>query len=88
MITEAILIAVGFLLDGILLLFPNLPFPFQSQLDSASGFIGSKLGMVNSSFPLSEALAVVSWTVQYVLPALILFVIVRWVYAHIPAVGS
>lgn len=88
MIVELLLSAVKLLLTGMLLLFPDVPMPFASERAQFASFVGGRLGLINTAFPIDSALLVVTWTLTYVLPILVTFIIVRWIYAHLPVVGS
>lgn len=70
------------------ILFPDLTFPWDTEVHDLAVFVGSHLASINAVFPVSESLVVVSWSVSYLAPIMLTFLLVRWVYAHIPVIGS
>lgn len=88
MIVELILDGVYGLLYAISTIFPDVAFPWTSELEDLATLIGTHLGYVNGVFPVSELLVVLSWCALTLLPVVITFMCVRWSYAHLPVIGA
>lgn len=88
MIVEALLSVVGFILSALDAIVPDVPVPFSSELSSFATFIGSNLGGLNEFLPIVEIGVVLGWALTVYLPFVVTYVVVRWVFAHVPQVGG
>jgi len=88
MITEALL-GLGELLLGIIAaLLPAVgPMPWDALLDDVDVWahgIGAMAGPADQWLPISDAIAALDFLVTVWLPPVLVFLVVRWVYAHLP----
>lgn len=88
MIVELLLDAIYGVLYALSIIFPDVEFPWTDELDDLAILIGTHLGGVNEVFPVAELVTVISWCAGTLLPVFLTFVVVRWVYAHVPVIGS
>lgn len=88
MIVEGLLTVIGLLLSGLDAIIPDVATPFQSELEDFAIFVGSNLGGLDQFLPITEIAVAVSWGLVVYLPFVIGFVVFRWIFAHVPAVGS
>lgn len=88
MIVELLLTVVGVLLTSVAFLIPDVVMPFTDELHDLAVFVGSNLGGLNSFLPVTEVAAVLGWCMTVYLPFVVGFVVVRWVWSHIPGIGG
>lgn len=87
-ITEALLTVIGLLLAGLDAIIPDVDVPFDTELADFAEFVGANLGGLDNFLPITEVAVVVGWALTVYLPFVVAFVVVRWVFSHIPAVGG
>lgn len=84
----ALLSVVGFILAGLDAIIPDVPIPFETELDAFAVFVGANLGGLNAFLPVVEVGVVLGWALTVYLPFVVSFTIVRWVFSHVPQIGG
>lgn len=87
-IVKLVLDAVALLLSGLDALVPDLTLPYLEEVEDAVEWAGSKVAFVAPVLPVAELATVTAWIASTYLPCWFVFVVVRWVYAHIPVIGA
>lgn len=92
MVVDAILSLLSSIFGLIGDLLPDVgALPFASYLEDAGDVfrhIGESCGPLNGFLPLTELFTVVGWLVTFYLPLVLLYLGVRWLYAHLPWLGK
>ena len=76
--------AVGGALNALFSVLPTVTMP---TVTGPAGF-GGDLVWINWLFPASETLGYLVWTFTYVFPAVAAYVVINWVYRHLPNVAG
>lgn len=87
MITDAILWVLESLLSLLLAPLPDGTFSLDS-LPSLSTWVQTNLAPINAVLPLSDMAAAIELVVLVWLPAAGVYLLVSWVYRHLPVVGG
>lgn len=88
MIWKLILPAISALFAGLDLLIPDLELPYLDEAEDAAEWLGSSVGFLQPVLPIDTLATFFAWTVSTYLPCWFVFVVVRWLYAHFPVIGS
>lgn len=88
MIVEGLVWAMAQLITGVTFLLPDLEIPYSTELLDFAALIGSYVGMLNSVIPVAEAGVFLGWVFAVWLPVYLSFIVARWVWAHLPVIGS
>lgn len=61
---------------------------YIADAESGATWAGSMVGFLSPVLPVSTLADFAAWMVATYLPCWLLFVTVRWVYAHLPVIGN
>jgi len=88
MIVDLLLDLVGFIIDGIVLLLPQVAIPKWSDVMDAAPWVNQALYAYDGLLPISEVIEFYRWTLTVWAPGFIAYVSIRWVWSHVPMLGS
>lgn len=88
MIVQALVEGVLYVLTALLEAIPDVTLPFGNYPDRFAQEIGGALGSLDAVVPVTEASVVVGWFLVSYVPIVVTFVVVRWVYEHLPVIGN
>lgn len=88
MIPDLLLSLVGLFVAALVLLLPQAEIPFWDQAmgfaDNLSGFVFA----LNGLLPMDDYVEFVRWMALTWIPGWATFLIVKWIWAHVPVLGS
>lgn len=87
MITEAVTVALLFVVEFVVGLLPDDPVSWPSAAGLGED-LGAYAGPLNKVLPLVEFVTMVTVTVTVVLPALIVYKTVMWLWGVVPKPGG
>jgi len=90
-VVDAVIALAALLLSGLAAVMPTLDSAWSSarpDFDDWGSALGERVGPIDSLIPMSEVFSLLDVTFTYVLPAVVLYSVVHWVYAHLPMVGK
>lgn len=88
MITEAFLNVLGVIVRAIDALIPALEIPYADEVTDLAAWAGTQMGFLDPVIPIATVAAAFGWIVTTYVPLWFAFVVIRWVYSHIPVVGG
>jgi hypothetical protein len=89
LITQWIINLVLVLLRPIFNLLPHIDLsPIQNAASNGGILAGQYAGKFNGIFPVQEFFNLASWFATYVEPAAIAYLLISWVWRHIPEIGG
>lgn len=88
MITEAVVRTLAAALSGLTSLLPDVDLPYDSELDALASQIAGSLGVLDSFFPVYETATFLAWAFTVWLPVVLSFLVAKWVWQHLPVIGS
>lgn len=90
MITKWLIQLVRWILTPVFGLLPagTLPWLNAGDYTGTTTFVGQKLGGWDGLFPIVSMFEVLARTVAILLPAIMLYKLVNWIWKHIPTIGG
>jgi len=88
MIVQGLLNVVGLIFAGLAAALPDVDFPFAGSLEDFAVTVGQYANGLDGFLPVSEMAVAVTWALTVYLPFVVTFVIVRWVFQHVPQIGG
>lgn len=88
MITDALLDIVGFVLSGISALLPDVEIPMWDEVLGFADTVNGWLFAFDGWLPLRDLATAIRWIAAVWVPGYLTFNIVRFVWAHVPVLGS
>ena len=87
MIFRVLIEAVATLLSAVFGVFPDMPVPYFSEVDTSTARgIGQGMGAVDPFVPVKEMVLIGLFVFGGVYPMLGLWAVANWIYRHIPQV--
>jgi len=86
-ITELLLEAVLYPLVALFDALPDLTIPDVEAVDELATAVGSVLGGLDGTLPITELATFVGWVLTVYVPVYVSASVTKWVYAHLPVVG-
>lgn len=88
MIVDRLLDLIGLFVDALTALLPSADLPYAEELVSIAAVVNGHMLMFDGVLPSSELLFFYRWVFTVFLPPYLLYVMIRWVWAHVPVLGS
>lgn len=88
MVTDLLLQVVEYIVMGIALLLPSVALPYWSSVMGGATTVNGYLLAFDGMLPLSELIAFYRWVGTVWIPGFVAYLSVKWVWSHVPFLGS
>jgi cadmium resistance protein CadD (predicted permease) len=88
MIVTALLDLVRLIVSAMVYLLPAVELPFKAQMLATAGWISKALYQFSHFLPVADFFHVVRFVGIVWLPGYLVFIIARFIWAHVPIIGS
>lgn len=88
MAVQLLMNLVGAIFDVFDAILPDIELDVSAELSEFADVVAGGIAWINGVLPLAELLDAIDWVLVVYLPFVLVFHLVKWIYAHLPVVGG